>query len=127
MVVASGHSPQSIGTKLTVVKIPTHIKKPVYYVGELMRIRITSKEILPQYLFYYLQTKEGYKAIHECVEGVHLVQGRAKKMKIIKPDINIQKRIVADMEGQQKVIDESKKVIEKAKVKQKEIIDKIFT
>lgn len=126
LVVASGHSPESIGTKLTVVKIPSHIKKPVYYVGELMRIRITSKDILPQYLYYYLQTKEGYKAIHECVEGVHLVQGRAKRMKIIKPSIDVQKKIISDMTKEEKLIEESRETITKARAKQKEIISKIF-
>ncbi len=125
LVVASGHSPESIGTKLCVVKIPAHIKKPVYYVGELLRIRVTSKEILPRYLFYYLQTKEGYKAIHECVEGVHLVQGRAKRMKIIKPTLEVQKKIIAGMEKEEELIEQSKEVI--AKAKQKEIINKIFT
>ena len=126
LIVASGHSPESIGTKSCIVKIPEHIKEPVYYVGELMRIRLTSKEILPEYLLNYLKTKEGYKAIHECVEGVHLVQGRAEKMKIIKPSLEIQRKIVEDLREEQKIINNSKKQIQKAKDKQKEIMERIF-
>ncbi|MBU0466527.1 MAG: N-6 DNA methylase [Nanoarchaeota archaeon] len=126
IVVASGHSPESIGTKSCIVKIPSHVKKPVYYVGELMRIRLTSKEVLPEYLLNYLKTREGYKAIHECVEGVHLVQGRAKKMKIIKPSLEIQKKIVEDLRKEQKKIYEALKQIQEAKAKQKDIIERIF-
>ena len=126
IVVASGHTPESIGTKSCIVKIPNSTKEPVYYVGELMRIRLTSKDILPEYLLSYLKTKEGYKAIHECVEGVHLVQGRAKKMKIIKPSLEIQKRIIAGIKEEQDKILTAQNQIKKAKAKQKEIIEKIF-
>jgi len=127
LLVASGHSPESIGTKSSIVKIPNYIKKPVYYVGELMRIRVTSKEILPEFLLNYLKTKEGYKAIHECVEGVHLVQGRAKKMKIVKPKLDVQKQIVKELKREQRSIERANKQIEKAKEKQKEILERIFS
>jgi len=127
LLVASGHSPESIGTKSSIVKIPPHIKKPVYYVGELMRIRILSKSIMPEYLLNYLKTKEGYKAIHECVEGVHLVQGRAKKMKIIKPFPDIQKKIVLDLRKEQKIIQQANKNIQSSKERQEEIMNRIFS
>ena len=92
-----------------------------------MRIRLTSKDILQEYLLNYLKTEEGYKAIHACVEGVHLVQGRAKKMRIIKPSIEIQKRIVEDLRKEKKKIENANKKIKKSKDKQKEIIERIFT
>ena len=91
-----------------------------------MRIRVESPDIIPEYLLYYLKTKEGYKAIHECVEGVHLVQGRAKTMKIIKPSLKIQEKIVSAMKNQQDIIEKSNKEITDAKTKQGEIINKIF-
>ena len=127
LVVASGHSPESIGTKSCIVKIPTHIKEPVYYVGELMRIRIFSDEILKEYLLSYLKTKEGYKAIHECVEGVHLVQGRAKKMKIIKPSLEIQRKIIAEIKEEQVKVDLAINQINKSREIQKQVIERIFS
>jgi len=111
LLVASGHSPESIGTKSCIVQIPENVNEPVYYVGELMRIRVFSEAVIPEYLLHFLKTPHGYKSIHECVEGVHLVQGRAKKMKIILPPLEIQRKVVSEINKYEKSIEKARESI----------------
>lgn len=128
LLVASGHSAESIGTKAALVSIPSGLPTPVYYVGELLRVRIfrPKDEILPEYLMKYLLTSEGYEAIHKCVEGVHLTQGRAKKMKIVKPPFAVQKKLMEKVTAYKRTIEECVKTMEKAKKEQFELIEKFL-
>ena len=128
LLVASGHSSESIGTKAAFVTIPSYIPKPVYFVGELLRIRIISPthEMLPSYLIHYLLTPQGYKAIQKCVKGMHLTQGRAKKIKITKPAFGLQKQLMGKLKSFQDVIENCFSSIEASKRKQVELTEQFL-
>jgi type I restriction enzyme M protein len=107
LLVASGHSSESIGTKAAFVKIPDGIPRPVYFVGELLRIRILrpDSKMLPSYLINYLLTPMGYKAIQRCVKGMHLTKGRAKEIKVVKAPFDAQTELMGRISTYQKTID----------------------
>jgi type I restriction enzyme M protein len=133
LLVASGHSSESIGTKAALVEIPKDIPKPVYFVGELLRIRIHNPEksgvegIVPNYLINYLLTPQGYKAIQKCVKGMHLTQGRSKKIKIVKPDFDLQMKLMNEIKSYQDTIEKCFLSIDEAKKKQVNLIESFLT
>ena len=72
-----------------------------------------SNKILKKYL-YYLKNKI-VENIHENVHGntmQHITKSRFEKIRIPLPPLDIQKEIVAEIEGYQKIIDGAKQVID---------------
>ncbi|HEC92601.1 MAG TPA: hypothetical protein ENI51_06395 [Candidatus Atribacteria bacterium] len=115
LITSAAHSPESIGKKLAIVEdIPTIFKK-VFFVGELICVRVISQEVEPKIVYYFLSSPKGYDFIRNVVgDGVHLTKGRLSHIQIPLPPLPEQKRIVARIEALFSKIDEIKRLRKEA-------------
>ena len=74
--------------------------KDVYYVGKLLCIRCYEQEYLPRFIYYFLSSDYGYKAIQNHVRGVHLIASEARKILVPLASLDEQRCIVAAIEEQ---------------------------
>jgi len=98
LVTASAHSSEHIGKKVVYVStIPQRYSK-VFFVGELLCVRVNEDGINPRIVYYYLSSQDGYKAIQDHVRGVHLIASEARQIPLPLPPLPEQHRIVAKIE-----------------------------
>lgn len=98
LVTASAHSSEHIGKKVVYVStIPQRYSK-VFFVGELLCVRVNEDGINPRIVYYYLLSQDGYKAIQDHVRGVHLISSEARQIPLPLPPLPEQHRIVARIE-----------------------------
>jgi len=119
LVTASAHSSEHIGKKVVYVStIPQRYNK-VFFVGELLRIRVDEDCINPRMVYYYLSSHNGYKAIQDHVRGVHLIASEARKIPLPLPPLPEQHRIVAKIEELFTRLDAGVEALKKAKAQLK--------
>ena len=78
-------------------------------------LRIESKDIIQDYLYYVLSSELIYKAFQLLATGgvvQNLNSEKVRKVKIPLPPIEVQKEIVAQIEEEQKLVNSNKKLIE---------------
>jgi type I restriction enzyme S subunit len=98
LVTASAHSSEHIGKKVVYVSnIPKKYGK-VFFVGELLCIRVQRNNPQPRTVYYYLISQDGYKSIQNHVRGVHLIASEARQIPIPLPPLPEQQRIVTKIE-----------------------------
>lgn len=98
LVTASAHSSQHIGKKVAYVStIPQRYRK-VFFVGELLCVRVDDDGIDPRMVYYYLSSQDGYEAIQDHVRGVHLIASEARQIPIPLAPLPEQHRILAKIE-----------------------------
>lgn len=88
-------------------------------------LRIESKDIIQDYLYYVLSSELIYKAFKLLATGgvvQNLNSEKVRKVKIPLPPIETQKEIVSKIEEEQKLVDSNKQLIE---IFEKKIKDKI--
>jgi len=88
---ASGHDGSTVGRKLAMVEdLPE--PAPVFFVGEIFRIRPRAPESDPRWFLHYFSSEAGYRALQKAVTGGHLTNGRARQipMPIAPPDVQRQ-------------------------------------
>ena len=80
----------------------------------IFKVLFESDKADKQYLFYALNkaVKQVLENLHGGVGLVHITKGNLEKIKIPLPPLEIQKEIVAEIEGYQKIIDGAKAVVE---------------
>jgi type I restriction enzyme S subunit len=89
---ASGHSSESIGRKVAIVReLPPG--GPHYFAGELLRIRPNREKLDSRWAQYFFSSEEGFRRLQDAVSGVHLTNGRARQMSIPLPPLAAQQHI----------------------------------
>jgi type I restriction enzyme, S subunit len=92
LVGASGHSSESIGRKVAIVKeLPAG--SPHFFAGELLGIRPTSGKLDGRWAFHFFTSEAGFRTLQDAVSGVHLTNGRARKMVIPLPPLAQQEQL----------------------------------
>jgi type I restriction enzyme S subunit len=94
LLTASAHSGEQIGRKCALVRDLPKTGGSVYFVGELLRIAADREQIEPEWPYLWFSSKRGRAAIQAAVAGVHLTQGRARKMPIPIPPKDEQQRVI---------------------------------
>ena len=115
LISASAHSSEIIGRKvLHVHHIPEDFAS-VFYVGEILSIRVTRNNAsdLPKLLKYFFQSIDGYKSIQAKVHGVHLVASRAADIVVPVPPESVQRRIVSKIDELFSQIAEGERALER--------------
>ena len=98
LVTASAHSSEHIGKKVAYVSnIPKKYGK-IFFVGELLCIRVQRNNTQPRTVYYYLISQDGYQSIQNHVRGVHLIASEARQISAPLPPLPEQQRIVAKIE-----------------------------
>jgi type I restriction enzyme S subunit len=106
LVTASAHMSEHIGKKVGIVSNIPLKYKAAYVVGEILQVR-ANDDIDPKWIFYYLRSSSGFKAIQKRVNGVHLITSRANHIEIPLAPLDQQRRIVAEIEKQFSRLDEA--------------------
>jgi len=78
--------------------------------GEVMVIR-ANERISPLLLNYLIKADKVRKQLKELVKGIHLYPKDVLQVNIPLPPIEIQKQIVADIDGYQKIIDSAQQIV----------------
>jgi type I restriction enzyme S subunit len=92
LVGASGHTSESIGRKVAIVKsLPPG--GPHYVAGELLRIRPDRSALDSRWIRHFLSSDAGFKTLQGAVSGVHLTTGRAREMVIPIAPLGVQQSI----------------------------------
>jgi type I restriction enzyme S subunit len=98
LVTASAHSSEHIGKKVVYVSTIPQSYSKVFFVGELLCVRVSEDGINPRIVYYYLSSQDGYRAVQHHVRGVHLIASEARQIPIPLPPLPEQHRIVAKIE-----------------------------
>jgi len=89
---ASGHDGSTVGRKLAIVEeLPGH--EPVFFVGEIFRIRARGPDGDPRWFLHYFSSEAGYRALQDAVTGGHLTNGRARQIPIPVAPPDVQQRL----------------------------------
>jgi len=115
LVTASAHMSEHIGKKVGIVLSVPRKYKNAFVVGELLRIR-TKNCVDPRWVFYYLGSAEGYKAIQRRVHGVHLIGSRAQHIEVPVAPPDQQVLILWEIEKQFSRLDEAVTSLKRVKV-----------
>ena len=89
-----------------------------YYFGGFMAVIRCHEEILPEYLFWILRSQEFRSHLDASISGVNIHNLKSSivyDFSIPLPPIEIQREIVEEIEGYQKVIDGARQVVENYK------------
>ncbi len=113
-VTASAHMSEHIGKKAAFVKTLPSQFEMVFVVGEILQIRVEAN-VEPKWVYYFLISKQGYDAIQNQVQGVHLIASRAKDIMFPVAPLDQQKRIVVKIEELFSHIDAGIEALKKAK------------
>jgi len=115
LISASAHSSEIIGRKVLYVHYLPDDFDAVYYVGEILCIRVAQEETpdLPKLLNYFFQSIKGYKTIQAKVHGVHLIASRAAGMVVPVPPKANQQRIVSKIDELFSRIEEGERALER--------------
>lgn len=130
LITSSAHSSAHIGKKITYVKaLPSQFSK-VFFVGELLNIRVNSKFANFKLAYYYFLSQTAYKHIQDLVKGVHLTSGEAKKIPYFIIPILEQNAIVAKIEELFSELDNGienlKTALAKLKIYRQAVLKKAF-
>ncbi len=130
LITSSAHSSAHIGKKITYVKaLPSQFSK-VFFVGELLNIRVNSKFANFKLAYYYFLSQTAYKHIQDLVKGVHLTSGEAKKIPYFIIPILEQNAIVAKIEELFSELDNGienlKTALAKLKIYRNAVVKKAF-
>ena len=83
--------------------------------SEFFVYRANAKKILPQWVYYFISSNEFLSAGKNNMTGTgglqRLTKDYASKFKIPLPPLEVQKQIVAEIEAEQRAVDECKKLI----------------
>ncbi|MDI7268434.1 MAG: restriction endonuclease subunit S [Myxococcota bacterium] len=93
---ASAHASEHIGKKTAHVDFLPSGYDGVYVVGELLRVRChrLTLDHAPRFVFYFLSSEMGYRAIQARVRGVHLIGREACRIEVPFAPLAEQHRIV---------------------------------
>jgi type I restriction enzyme S subunit len=94
LVTASAHSGEQIGRKCAIVTDLPKVDGGVYFVGELLRIAADASKMESEWPFLWFSSNRGRAAIQAAVAGVHLTQGRARRIPIPVPAKPKQKEVI---------------------------------
>lgn len=83
----------------------------------IFKVLFDKEKALKKYLYYALNraVAEVEQNLHGGVGLVHITKGNLEKIKIPLPPLEVQKEIVAEIEGHQKIIDGARQVVENYK------------
>lgn len=98
LLTASAHSGESIGKKCAYVDKLIEMKGNVYFVGELLGIKSDKRVMNSKWPYLWFLSEAGFKSVQKAVAGVHLTNGRAKRIMIPLPPLPEQMRIVEKVE-----------------------------
>lgn len=100
LISASAHSSEIIGRKVLHVRELPNEFDSIYYVGEILCIRVAQNEApnLARLVSYFFKSANGYKSIQAKVHGVHLIASRAEEMVVPVPPKEAQARIVSKID-----------------------------
>ncbi len=105
----------SSGSKEHIGKVAFIREETNYYAGGFMGIvRTDPQRCLPKYLYFYLLASEKYKEeIKRLTQGanIHNITGAMKSIKIPLPPLEVQRQVVEELEGYQKVALGAKMVV----------------
>lgn len=96
--------------------------------GDINIIRTKNEYILADYLAYLISNSEVKKQLATFAKGVnilHLSNSDLRKLKIPLPSLKIQKRLVAEAEEEQEIIDANKRLIEIMEEKIEKVLKEI--
>lgn len=114
---ASAHASEHVGKKLALVHSIPGKFSDTFVVGEILRVRAKSEEVLPSWLYYYFRSKQGYESIQARVKGGHLTNGEARKLEVPIAPVAQQRRIVSKIEELFSELDDSVANLETASVR----------
>lgn len=120
VILSSAHQSDYLGRNPCIVEIPEKLKdKSIYFVGELISIRVNQEKINPYYLLAILKLKKYYLLVNREKRGQssHLYSQDLEKIKIPLPSLSIQNKIA----------DEVKRRMQKAETLQKEAKEELET
>jgi type I restriction enzyme S subunit len=117
LISASAHSSEIIGRKVIHVRQLPNRFDSVYYVGEILCIRIAQRETphLAKLVMYFFRSANGYKSIQSKVHGVHLIASRAEKIAVPIPPKETQARIVSKIDELFSRIGEGERALKRVK------------
>jgi len=119
LITASAHASEHIGKKgACVLEIPKEFKK-VFYVGELLCVRVIEEHINPKIVYYFLMSQDGYKFIQKRVRGVHLIGSEARRIFIPLPPLPEQHHIIEKIEELFTKLDAGVETLKKTKAQLK--------
>jgi type I restriction enzyme M protein len=106
------------GSKDHIGKAAISDKDYDYYFGGFMAVLRCKKNILPQYLYHHLRTEKFRKLVETDTVGVNIRNlkfSTVSSFKIPLSPLDVQKKIVAEIDGYQKIIDAARQIVENYK------------
>ena len=103
------------GSKEHIGKVAFIAHDTEYYFGGFMAALRTKSELEPKYLFYQLRSTRFNQHLRSNISGANINNLNAKilgSFKIQLPPIEIQREIVAELDGYQKIIDAAQTIIQ---------------
>lgn len=103
------------GSKEHIGKVSFIAHDTEYYFGGFMAALRTRPELEPKYLFYQLRSTRFNRHLRSSISGVNINNLNAKilgSFKIPLPPIEIQREIVAELDGYQKIIDAAQTIVQ---------------
>lgn len=129
LLLSSAHQSEYLGKNPSIVVMPNNLKdKKIYFVGELINIRADTEKINPYYLLAILKLHEYYLFVNREKRGQtsHLYPADLGKVKIPLPSLLIQNKIADEvkrrMQKAKQLQKEAKEELEKAKQEVEKII-----
>jgi restriction endonuclease S subunit len=129
VLLSSAHQADYLGKNPCIVEIPENLKdKKIYFVGELISIRVNPEKINPYYLLAVLKLEEYYLLVNREKRGQssHLYSQDLERIKIPFPSLPLQNKIAEEvkrrMQKAETLQKEANEELEKAKSEVEKII-----
>jgi len=90
-------------------------QEPMVFASYLVRLRLNNNEVLPKYVFYQTKSYNYWEQVNILGSTVAQPNLNAEKIKAIRiplPPLEVQEKIVAELDGYQKIIDGAKQIVE---------------
>jgi len=106
------------GSKEHIGKVAISDKDYDYYFGGFMAVLRCKSNILPQYLYHQLKTEKFREHVETDTVGVNIRNlkfSTVSSFKIPLPPLDVQEKIVAEINGYQKIIDAARQIVQSYK------------
>jgi len=127
LIVGSAHSKEHIGKKIAMVRdIPKEFKA-IFFVGELIRVKINQSKADPYYVFQVLRLEPIRRSIQEKVKGSHIYVKDIKSIVIPIPPLDEQRRIASILFTVDETIAKTDAIIYRVEELRRALLDYLMT